>query len=148
MKKYLTSLCALATCATALASSGSVVANGGFRDPAQGVATFAANINADALNKAFFVFASEGTHHGPDYPDAVFKSVNVTSYVSIDNTVTVMGSGLLYGEIPVSYMARFVDAGQRRGDIFELHCWVQRTNHVVHFLQRLTAGDIVVNPGK
>ena len=148
MKKYLISLCALATCATALASSGSVVANGGFRDPLQGVATFAANIKADALNKAFFVFASEGNHHGPDYPDAVFKSVNVVEYTNVGNSVVVMGSGLLYNFIPVTYMARFVDAGQARGDTFELHCWVQRTNHVVHFLQRLTAGDIVVNPGK
>lgn len=148
MKKYLISLCALATCATALASSGSVVANGGFRDPMQGVATFAANINADALSKAFFVFASEGHHHGPDYPDAVFKSVSVVQYMNIGNSVVVMGAGLLYGEIPVTYMARFVDSGQTRGDVFELHCWVQRSNHVVHFLERITAGDIVVTPGK
>ena len=70
MKNYLISLCALATCATAMASGGTVVANGGFRDPKEGVATFAANINADELSKAFFVFASEGSHHGPDYPDA------------------------------------------------------------------------------
>lgn len=148
MKNYLISLCALATCATAMASGGTVVANGGFRDPKEGVATFAANINADELSKAFFVFASEGSHHGPDYPDAVFKSVNVVEYTNVGNSVVVRGSGLLYNFIPVTYMARFVDAGPTRGDTFELHCYVQRSSHVVHFMERITAGDIVVTPGK
>ena len=148
MKKYLISLALLSASAVAMASGSSVIANGGFRNPLEGVATFAVNIQEDNLKNAFFVFASEGNHHGPDYPDAVFKSVRVMEYTNVGSIVMITGSGLLYNQIPVTYMARFVDSGQSRGDYLELHCWVQRTNHLVHFGNYLTAGDIVVRPGK
>ena len=148
MKKYLVSLCLMAASAVAMASGSSVVGNGGFRDPNQGIATFAMNIHEDALGKAFFVFASEGSHHGPDYPDAVFRSVQVLDYVNIGGIVMITGHGLLYNNIPVSYRARFIDAGPARGDYFELHCWIERTNHLVHFAHFLTAGDRVVSRGK
>lgn len=148
MKKYLVSLCLLAASAVALASGSSIVGNGGFRNPKEGVATFAMNIHEDALYKASFIFASEGSHHGPDYPDVVFRSMLVTSYQNVGNVVMIMGEGRLYNEIPVNYMARFVDAGPVRADYFELHCWTNRAGHIVHFAQYLTVGDLVVTPGK
>jgi hypothetical protein len=148
MKKYFFALCLLTASAVSMASGGSVVGNGGFRDPMEGVATFAMDVQEDNLKNAFFVFASEGNHHGPDYPDAVFRSVVVQEYYNSGGTVMIEGHGLLYGQIPVSYRAVFRDAGPQRGDHFELHCWMERTNHLVHFAHFLTAGDIVVNPGK
>src|SRR5688500_14942147 len=148
MKKYLISQCLLTASAVTMASGGSVIANGGFSHPLEGVATFAATIYEDSLKDSFFVFASEGNHHGPDYADAVFKSVRVDEYMNAGGIVMIMGHGLLYGQIPVSYMARFVDAGTGRGDYFELHCWMERTNHLVHFMQYVTAGNIAVTPSK
>jgi hypothetical protein len=148
MKRFLFSSIALAICVSAVASGSSVIVNAGFRNPLEGVATAAAVIEEDNLKLPYFLFASEGNHHGPDYPDAVFKAVTVGEYMHMGNQVMITGSGLLYGTIPVTYMARFVDAGDYRNDYMELHCWVQRTNHIVHFANYLTSGDIRINPGK
>jgi hypothetical protein len=149
MKRFLLALCATGVAVTAVSSGSSVIMNAGFRDPiGLGVATAAAVIEEDNLTSSYFLFASEGGHHGPEYPDTVFRADTVTEYMQMGNQVMVMGSGRLYGFIPVAYMARFVDAGPVRGDYFEIHCWVERTNHIVHFTSYLTSGDIRVIPGK
>lgn len=148
MKKYLFAMCCLAATAIAAATGGSVVGNGGVSSKIEGVATFWMNIQQDSLSSARFIFASEGSHHG-DYPDVVFKSVQVTSYMEMGNTVMVTGRGLLYHMIPVDYMAEFVDGGRTVEDSISLHCWNTRNGaHIVHFGDMLTAGNILVTPGK
>jgi hypothetical protein len=145
MKKLFVALSTLVA-AACLANGGSVVGNGGFRQVDEGVATFAISVFEDTPSKHFFVFASEGSHG--DYPDTVFKSIQLLSFQSAGNTVVITGNGLLYNEIPVSYTARIIDAGDQRGDYLELHCMISRTMHIVHFAEFLTAGDLVVRQGK
>lgn len=149
MKKYIFSLCFLAATAMAFATGGSVVANGGITNEKEGVATFWANIQQDSLKTARFVFASEGVHGHGDYPDVVFSSIAVDTYMGMGNTVMIRGRGLLYHMIPVDYMAIFVDRGRTIQDRISLHCWNTRNlAHVVHFEASLTAGNVVVTPGK
>lgn len=148
MKKYFLALCLMASTAMAVATGGSVFGYGGFRNPTEGVATFRMQIEEDSLGTASFLFASEGTHG--DYPDTVFKSVQVTQYMNLaSNRVRVHGRGLLYNMIPVFYMATFTDGGNRGADHLELHAWNSRNGaHIVHFAEYLTEGVIVVTPGR
>ena len=147
MKKLIFALGALTASVVALAS-GSVSGHGGFHQEKEGVATFRMEIDGNALGKHFFVFASEGSHG--DYPDTVFKSVEITQYMEHGaNEVMIMGRGLLYNMIPVDYMARFVDGAAGRRDYLELHCWNSRNgSHIVHFAELLTRGNIIVRHGK
>jgi hypothetical protein len=133
----------------ALATGGSVVANGGVTNEKEGVATFWANIQQDSLKTSQFIFASEGTHGHGDYPDVVFKSISIDMYMDMGNTVMVRGRGLLYHMIPVDYMGMFVDNGRGIMDEIQLHAWNTRNlAHVVHFVANLTDGNIAVTPGK
>lgn len=149
MKKYVFALCFLAASAMAIASGGSVVGNGGVSQEKEGVATFWMNIQQDNLKTARFVFASEGSHG--DYPDVVFSSTSIDMYMDMDmgNTVMVRGRALLYHMIPVEFMAHFIDRGRGQMDRISLHCWNTRNlAHIVHFEADLTAGNIIVTPGK
>jgi len=148
MKKQLFTLGLIAATAAALATGGSITANGGVSNEKEGVATFWANISEDNLTSGRFIFASEGTHHG-DYPDVVFKSISIKSYMAMGNTVMIQGRGLLYHMIPVDYMATFVDGGRTVSDQISIHAWNTRNYaHVVHFESALTDGNIVIKPGK
>jgi hypothetical protein len=147
MKKYVFALCFLAATSLALAAGGSVIGNGGVSEEKEGVATFWMNIRQDNLKNARFVFASEGTHG--DYPDVVFSSTHIVTYIESENTVMIQGHALLYHMIPVEYMARFVDGGRTAPDSIELHAWNSRNMmHIVHFEAELTAGNIIITPGK
>ena len=146
MKKLFLSLCLTAATAAVLASGSSVTGYGGFRDPVEGVATFRLDFTENSLRTHRFVFASEGTHG--DYPDTVFKSIGITSYTQVGNTVVVTGTGLNYNETLVNYTLRVVDNGPRQRDYMEFHAWITPNEHLIHFAQFLTAGDIVINPGK
>ena len=146
MKKLFVSLCLTAAAATVLASGSSVTGFGGFRDVNEGVATFRLDFSEDALRSHQFVFAAEGVHK--DYPDTVFKSMGVSSYMQMGNAVMITGTGLIYNETLVNYMLIVRDNGPRQRDYMEFHAFVDPQFHIIHFAQFLTAGDIVINPGK